>query len=106
MLAVSRIELYAHLLIAVPLVLAGLFVLVLAVVVAVRWYLWRCRQRHAEAQAQAAKLRPDGRPYPPAARGMCDACRQAHETVYHLKSGRRLCAACLEHEGPTETPPQ
>ena len=94
MIAVSVIDLYAHLLIAVPLVVAVLALLAWATAVGVKWALWRIRLRRARQQALRRRLDAQGRPYPPAGRGMCDACRRAAERVYFLPDGRRLCEVC------------
>ncbi|MDY7009374.1 MAG: hypothetical protein SVV80_01295 [Planctomycetota bacterium] len=92
----SRIEMYARLLMVVPLVLLFLFILIISVIVILKWQIWRMSKRRAERLAHMTRFRPDGLPYPPSGRGMCDVCEKAHEKVYHLPSGRRLCADCYE----------
>ena len=92
----SPIEMYAKLLIAVPLALLFLFILILSVIIILKWQIWRISKRHAERLAHMIKFRPDDLAYPPAGRGMCDACEKAHEKVYHLPSGWRLCTDCYE----------
>jgi hypothetical protein len=52
------------------------------------------RRRQAEREAAAAKIGPDGRPYPPAAEGLCDRCQRAFNRVYYVPDGPRLCAEC------------
>jgi len=42
------------------------------------------------------KYRPDGQPYPPTRRGLCDNCGLACEKVYYLSSGARLCPDCYQ----------
>jgi len=49
--------------------------------------------RAAEKDIQA-KLRPDGLPYPPSGRGMCDNCQKPEDKIYYMPSGKRLCAEC------------
>jgi len=44
--------------------------------------------------AKDQKLRPDGIPYPPSGRGMCDTCEKAYDKVYYLPDGRRICPGC------------
>lgn len=92
----SPIEMLPRLLIVVPLVLLFLLVSILSVIIILKWQIWRISKRRAERLAHMIKFRPDGLPYPPAGRGMCDACEKAHEKVYHLPSGRRLCTDCYE----------
>ncbi len=94
LLSVSFIELYAHLLIAVPIVVAVILVAILIVVMAIKWQLWSARMRRARRAARAIKFRPDGQPYPPSGRGMCDICEQPHEKIYYLSDGQRLCPQC------------
>ncbi len=62
----------------------------------------RLRKRHQEKQREN-KYRPDGKPYPPAAEGMCDVCERAFDKVYHLPTGRRTCQGCYNRqEGLTD----
>lgn len=79
------------------LLVAGLVIFLIALV---RFQIWRLRQRRAYAQALAAKTQPNGEPYPPAGRGLCDRCGQAFDKVYHLRSGQRLCPACYSGGAP------
>jgi len=53
--------------------------------------------RYAQYRGGRARLRPDGTPYPPVGRGMCDRCARPFENVYHLPSGKRLCPACYHN---------
>jgi len=50
----------------------------------------------AEKIKQQERFRPDGLPYPPCKRGMCDACVRPFEKVYYLPSGQRLCPECYQ----------
>ena len=99
-LAMSYIEAYARLLMVVPLVFVAIVAVVWMLTVAIRWQLWSARRRRAARQAVAERFRPDGEPYPPGGRGMCDRCQAAHEKVYFLQTGRRLCEACYFAEHP------
>lgn len=63
---------------------------------------WRRRQARAVEEEHRRTHRPDGEPYPPAARGLCDRCNRVCEKVYHLPSGQRRCPACYE-EFPKES---
>lgn len=58
--------------------------------------LWKRAQKQAADAEIRRKLRPDGTPYPPAGRGMCDGCGKVFDAVYHLPDGAKRCAACLE----------
>ncbi len=110
----SPIELYAGLLIAVPLVLLILLFVTLSTIILLKALLWQNRKRRAYRQAMKEKYRPDGLPYPPAGRAMCDVCQKPHEKVYFLPSGQRLCTNCyeslkmttVEKDVRTEIPPQ
>ena len=80
-----------YLLIALLLVLAVGVVLLLATVTGVKLGIWHLRERHERARHRRERFRPDGKPYPPAGRGICDRCGQPFEKVYHMPSGERLC---------------
>ena len=99
LLSLAEIEGFESM-IAVPLlfVLAGL--LTWAILVSLRWQRWRAAVRKACRQTEAARIRPDGKPFPPAERGMCDACRRPFEKVYYLPDNRRLCPGCYKAEFP------
>ena len=62
----------------------------------IKWRLFVRKQKRARLEADAEHYRPDGQPYPPCGRGLCDHCKQAFEKVYYLPEGRRLCPACYE----------
>ncbi len=59
---------------------------------------WRAEKEHYAIERRKKLFAPDGTPYPPAARGLCDNCGKAFEKVYHLKTGRRLCKSCYEKQ--------
>ena len=104
-LAMSMVENYARLLVIVPIVVALLFVAVLSLIIAIKWWRFSHRQKRADAEARAAALRPDGLPYPPAGRGMCEACTRAFDKVYFMPNGRRLCPDCYHSsEMPQDQP--
>jgi hypothetical protein len=76
----------------------GTVVGVLGVCAAISFLIWRERRRRAERQAAAARIGPDGKPYPPAGPGLCDCCRRAFDKVYYLPGRRRLCPECYAGE--------
>ncbi|MBN2561642.1 MAG: hypothetical protein JXQ75_12000 [Phycisphaerae bacterium] len=76
--------------------LAILFVLTVAVWTGLKIWIHRVRQRRARQEDYERRCHPDGRPRPPMAEGICDACQGAFDTVYHLPKGRRLCPKCYE----------
>lgn len=57
---------------------------------------WKRRQARGAAEDHRRTHRPNGQPYPPVARGLCDGCNRVCEKVYHLPSGQRRCPACYE----------
>lgn len=71
-----------------------LLILVVAAWTGVKLGLWRRSRRQAEQEARRRTHGPDGRPYPPAGRGLCDRCQRALDKVYYLPSGERRCPAC------------
>lgn len=85
-----------HFLIGLLIALAALLILMVGLWTILKVVIWRSRQKRAEAQEKRRKLQPDGTPYPPAAPGICQRCQQAHDAVYHLPSGQRLCRTCYE----------
>ncbi len=54
------------------------------------------RQKKAAIAAHLASIGPDGKPYPPSGRGLCDNCSKVVEKVYFIPSGRRLCKRCYK----------
>jgi hypothetical protein len=96
---------YARLiLVMLPLAAIGIALLI-ATVTAVKCVLLPGKMEAGEEQARQEKLRPDGLPYPPGGRGMCDACRKPFSKVYYMPSGERLCRACyLGREMPRAEP--
>lgn len=103
LLAISMIELYAHLLLGLLVLVPVLVAVIVAIITAVNWCVRRSRRRATERQARAIKFRTDGEPYPPASRGMCDSCEQAYEKVYNTPSGKRLCPDCYVSEEMRKT---
>jgi hypothetical protein len=83
-----------YLIIGAVLLLLFLGILLLVTWTALRMGTWRMRQRHAAERELRRRLGTDGRPLPPADRGLCHRCQQVHETVYHLPGGERLCPEC------------
>jgi hypothetical protein len=94
------------LLIGVLLIVVIVLILMLGGWVAIKAWIWQARRDRAQHQRQQERLRPDGKPYPPMGRGMCDQCARAFERVYFLPTGRRLCPDCykVECEGMTSLP--
>ena len=76
----------------------GVFVVsaVLAVILFayVRSVIWRAWTAHLQRRDEKQRLRPDGKPYPPAGRGLCDNCQRVFAKVYYLESDARLCPDC------------
>jgi hypothetical protein len=56
----------------------------------------RARRKYGKAKDHHGRFRPDGRPFPPAAPGICGKCEGAFDKVYHLPDGRKLCAKCYQ----------
>ena len=82
------------LIIAAVIVLGIAFVLLIAAWTGVKVGIWQLRRKRADRQNYHRKYQPDGQPYPPAGRGLCDNCGQIYEQVYHLPSGGRRCPRC------------
>ncbi len=66
----------------------------LLIVSIVRGRRWEKTVAAEVERVRLAKLRPDGEPWPPFGRGMCEACARAFDKVYYLADGRRLCEKC------------
>lgn len=94
-----------YLLIGALLALGVIALVVLAIWTAANCGVWQARRRRAEAEQHRRRFRPDGQPYPPASRGMCDRCARACETVYHEASGERLCPTCYDRAHGLTSPP-
>ncbi len=75
---------------------AFLLIVVIAVWTGIKAGFWQLGRRRAAEAERRRKLQPDGRPYPPAARGLCDRCGRTFEKVYHLPTGERRCPPCYE----------
>ena len=81
-----------HLLIGALVVLAVVLLVALAAYIAVRHYKRQAAIAMERRAAEAAKYRPDGLPYPPTGRGLCDRCH-AVGLVYHAPQ-QKLCKTC------------
>ena len=80
-----------HLLIGL-LVVGGLLIfLIIASWTGLKIKLWQRAQRREEQRQHAERFQPDGTPYPPASRGICEECGEYSDRVYHLPDGGRLC---------------
>ena len=53
--------------------------------------LFRRAQRRAEQMYRSRRAAPDGTPYPPTSRGICEHCGKRSDEVFHLPTGERLC---------------
>ncbi len=73
------------------LLLAVLVVVAVASWVLIKVWIRDVRQRREARRRHHEMYRPDGQPYPPASRGICDRCGQDFEKVYYMPSGERLC---------------
>ena len=89
------------------LVFAGA-VAIIALLILLKWMGHKARVRQGRAKAYRQTHQPDGHPYPPSARGLCDNCQKPFEKVYYLQSGRRLCLDChrrvQQHHGRAAKP--
>ncbi len=93
----ARFQMFgANIYLLIGLLLAGglLVLIVVSIWTGAKIVWWQRQRRRADAAEQRRKIGPDGRPYPPAARGVCGRCARASETVYHLPGGERLCPEC------------
>ncbi len=105
-LAISTIELFCHLMIAVPIVFVVLVGMTILTISLLKMYGWKLRKDKAAAEMHDRKFRPDGQPYPDTGRGMCQSCKQVLEDIYYMPSGDRLCRDCYHQMELTETPCQ
>jgi len=89
------------------LVFAGA-VVIIALLTLGKWMGHKARVRQEQTKAYREAHQPDGQPYPPSARGLCDNCQKPFEKVYYLQSGRRLCPDCCrrvqQHPGRAAKP--
>jgi hypothetical protein len=80
-----------HLLIGLLFFLAVGAVALIVTWTGIKLYIWHVRERRERERLHREQFRPDGLPYPPASRGLCDRCGRSVEKVYYLSSGERLC---------------
>ena len=73
-----------------------LVLLIIAIWTLMKMWLWRAGKRRFDQKQHELKYRPDGKPYPPAGRGLCDNCEQSCQKVYYMPSNQRLCPDCYE----------
>ncbi len=71
-------------------------IVLLAIYIGVRMYLFSRRQRRSLAEYHRRTRRADGRMYPPFTGGICDRCGAIRRKIYHLPTGERLCPECYE----------
>lgn len=99
----SQLEMFAlnmRLLVGILVFLGLVFVLLFASWTGLKMWTFHVRRRRAEDEARARKYRPDGRPYPPVAAGICEKCGGAFDEVFHLPNGTRRCRSCYAEDGP------
>jgi len=63
-----------------------------------KMWTFHVRRRRAGMETRARKYRPNGRPYPPSAAGICEKCGGTFADVFHLPNGARRCRPCYERE--------
>jgi len=97
----TQLEMFAlnmRLLIGILVFLALVFGLLFAAWTALKMWKFHVQRRRAEAEVRARKYRPDGRPYPPVAAGICEQCGGTFAEVFHLPNGTRRCRRCYEKD--------
>lgn len=80
-----------YLLIGLLMMLALALLVIIALWTSIKIWLGHMALRRAERQRRCDRFRSDGKPYPPASRGICHRCGRSVPKVYHLPSGERLC---------------
>ena len=105
-LAISKIELFCHLMIAIPIVLVVLVGLTILTISLLKMYATKRRENQAAAETHDHRFRPDGAPYPDTGRGMCQSCKQVSEMIYYMPSGKKLCRECYHQTELAEAPYQ
>lgn len=85
---------YAQLLQGGFVLAAIIFVTVLALLIALGHLRRKARDRLAARAYFKRTHQPDGTPWPPAGRGMCDKCQKAFERVYQMPDSSRMCPTC------------
>ncbi len=78
------------------LALIALAILALLLIGWLKATLLRIRVGNASIASGIARIGPDGNPYPPLGRGLCDNCGKGVDMVYFLPSGKRLCKRCYK----------
>lgn len=84
--------------------LAVFVALLIAAWTGLKIWLWHCAVRAERKKDGGLKFRPDGRPYPPSSRGICDACGGSYDKVYFLDSHQRVCPACFQEISDAQNP--
>lgn len=82
----------------VDLLITGIMVVVLAVgaYMVAKTIANYAQFKKAQRAYRKDKFRPDGQPYPPSDRGICNTCGQAFEKVYFLEANQRACPQCYQ----------
>jgi len=86
------------LLIGLLLLLGASFVLFVSAWTTISSLIWIRQRRRAEQEHRAKELRPDGKPFPPVAEGVCSQCGRGSRKIYFPPaSGRKeLCPTCYD----------
>lgn len=71
-------------------------ILAVLLITFLKWRFWEARVRRARRRAQQERMGPDGKPYPPDSRGLCDGCQKAAEIVFYPPEGGKLCKPCYD----------
>ena len=83
---------FAFVLGVVAAIVGGILITVLLTIL--NWYRWKLGVRKALQEHMRERFRPDGQPYPPTGRGLCERCQKVYEKIYYPPGGRRLCPEC------------
>ena len=88
--------------IAIPFVIAFAFILLITVLTLKNWIKWKIEFERAARQDWKETHRPDGKPYPPAARGICQQCEKYSPCVLSTHDGHRICKSCYDNDHADE----
>ena len=87
---------YLLLLIIVPIAVAFMVVVFIAVLTAAKYLASRVEYSINRKIAERRRFDANGRRYPSKSRGLCDECGVMSEGVFFLPTGRRMCKTCYE----------
>jgi hypothetical protein len=94
MTPIERLVLNIWVVIGSVILLALIAAAIIGIWTGLKILVFHTRRKLAEEEQRRRKFQPDGRPYPPAAPGICSDCQLVSDSVFHLPDGRRLCAKC------------